>query len=234
MSPPVAGLASPVAFSLGPVPVTMTVVYTWLEMAVLAGGSWLLTRVVTLRLSPGQNVLELVVEAIMDTIGAVTGTDPEELLALVGTLALFIAVANTMSIVPGLVAPTSDLSATVALAAVVFFAVPYYGIRGRGLAGYLRHYREPTWIMLPFNVISEVSRSVAMAVRLFGNVASDELVLAVLLLLAGLLVPVPILALTLLIGLVQAYIFAVLTLVYIGAVLLPKEPRPEAPPQEVS
>jgi F-type H+-transporting ATPase subunit a len=161
---------APVLFRAGPVQFTSTVIYTWIDMAFLVAAAAILTRTVTLRMTPGQNVLELIVEQIMDNIEAVTATDPRPLLALVGTLALFLAVGNTMSIIPGLEAPTRDLSATAALAVVVFFAVPYYGIRSRGLEGFLRHYLEPSWVLLPFNLASEVSRTVAMAVRLFGNI----------------------------------------------------------------
>jgi len=225
MSDPI-GIVAPVVARLGPVAVTTTVVYSLLDSAVLVVGSALITHAVTLRMTPGQNVLELVVEWILDQIKAVTGAkDPKAFLPLIATLGLFILVGNVMGILPGLAAPTSDLSTTAALALVVFFAVPYYGIRDRGVAGYLRHYLEPTWVMLPFNVISEVARTLALAVRLFGNMMSGELVTAVLILIAGLLVPVPILALHLLIALVQAYIFAVLSLVYIGAVL---RRRPES------
>ncbi|MFH0809152.1 MAG: F0F1 ATP synthase subunit A [Pseudomonadota bacterium] len=209
----------PVVFALGPVQVTLTVIYTWVEMAALVGVAAVFTRALGPRPGGGQNLLEMVVEWLLDTIGAVAGPRPERLLTLVGTLALFIAVGDCMSVVPGLMAPTRDLGTTAALSLVVFCAVPYYGVRDRGLTGYLRHYLEPAWVMLPFNLLAEVSRTVAMAVRLFGNMMSEELIIAVLLTLAGLLVPVPIMALSLLTGLVQAYIFSVLTLVYIGAVL---------------
>jgi F-type H+-transporting ATPase subunit a len=221
------GIAAPVVFSLGPVEVTSTIIYAWVDMAFLIVVSAAITRAVTLRMRPGQNVLELVVEWLLDTIEEMTGAEPEAFLPLVGTLALFILVGNTMSVVPGLRAPTGDLSTTAALATIVFVAVPYYGIRHRGLGGYLRHYIRPTWIMLPFNILTEISRTVALAVRLFGNVMSEQLIVAVLVLLAGLLVPVPLLALSLLTGVVQAYIFSILALVYIGAVLRHKPLQPE-------
>lgn len=215
----VEGVAAPVLWRLGPVEVTSTVVYSLLDSAMLVAASAFFTHALRPALGPGQAALEYVVEWLMDTIKAVTGHEPRSILPLVGTLALFIAVGNTMAIVPGLEAPTSDLATAAALATVVFFAVPLFGVRSRGVEGYLKHYLEPTWIMLPFNIISEATRTLAMAMRLFGNMMSGHLVLAVLLLIAGLLVPVPILALHLLIGLVQAYIFTILTLVYIGAVL---------------
>jgi F-type H+-transporting ATPase subunit a len=136
---------------------------------------------------------------------------------LVVTLALFIATANLLGLVPGLHAPTADFSTTAALAVIVFFAVPFYGIRARGLVGYLRHYLEPTPLLLPLEIVTEFSRTLALAVRLFGNVMSEELVIAVLLTIAGLLVPVPLMMLAVLTGMVQAYIFAVLTVVYLSA-----------------
>ncbi len=136
---------------------------------------------------------------------------------LVITLALFIGTANLLGLVPGMRSPTADFSSTAALAVVVFLAVPYYGIRARGLRGYLRHYLEPTPLLLPLEIITEFSRTLALSVRLFGNMVSEELVIAVLLSIAGLLVPVPIMMLSVLTGIVQAYIFAVLTIVYLSA-----------------
>jgi F-type H+-transporting ATPase subunit a len=145
------------------------------------------------------------------------GSDPRPYTPLIVTLALFIGVANLLGLVPGLRSPTADFSTTAALALVVFLAVPIFGIRARGLRGYLGHYLEPSPLLLPFEIITEFSRTLALAVRLFGNVLSEELVIAVLLSLTGLLVPVPIMLLAVLTSVVQAYIFAVLTVVYLGA-----------------
>jgi F-type H+-transporting ATPase subunit a len=141
---------------------------------------------------------------------------------------LFIGTANLLGLVPGLRAPTGDFSTTAALAIIVFLAVPFYGIRARGLRGYLRHYLEPSPLLLPFEVITEFSRTLALAVRLFGNIMSEELVIAVLLSLAGLLVPVPIMMLAVLTSVVQAYIFAVLTVVYLSAAVRASHPAEES------
>ncbi len=162
-------------------------------------------------------VAELIVEHFEAIMSDMFGRDPRPFTPLVVTLALFIATANLLGLVPGLKAPTADLATTSALALVVFLAVPLYGIRDRGVRGYLAHYLEPTPLLLPFEVITEFSRTLALAVRLFGNMMSEELVIAVLLSLAGLLVPVPIMMLAVLTGVIQAYIFAVLTVVYLTA-----------------
>jgi len=153
-------------------------------------------------------------EAIMTDM---SGGDPRPYTPLVLTLAIFIGAANLLGLLPGLRAPTADLSTTAALAVVVFWAVPFYGIRARGVRGYLRHYLRPSPLLLPVEVITEFSRTVALAVRLFGNVMSEELVIAVLLSIAGLLMPVPMMLLAVLTGVVQAYIFSVLTMVYLSA-----------------
>jgi F-type H+-transporting ATPase subunit a len=160
---------------------------------------------------------EYLVEHFEDLMRDMFGRDPRPFTPLVVTLALFIATANLIGLVPGLRSPTADISVTAALAVLVFFAVPIYGVRARGLRGYLKHYLEPTPWLLPFEIITELSRTLALAVRLFGNVMSEELVIAVLLSLAGLLVPVPMMLLAVLTSLVQAYIFAVLTVVYLSA-----------------
>ena len=160
---------------------------------------------------------EFVVEHLEGIMRDMFDRDPRPYTPLVVTLALFIGTANLLGLVPGMRSPTADFSTTAALAIVVFLAVPFYGIRARGLRGYLRHYLEPTPLLLPLEIITEFSRTLALAVRLFGNMMSEELVIAVLLAIAGLLVPVPIMMLAVLTGVVQAYIFAVLTVVYLSA-----------------
>jgi len=150
-------------------------------------------------------------------IREVTEQDPDRYLPFVGSLFLFISVSNLLEIVPGYRAPTGSINTTAALALVVFFAVPVFGIAEQGLLGYLRHYAQPTPLMLPFNIIGELSRTLALAVRLFGNIMSGSLVVAVLVAIVPIFVPVVMEALGLLIGQVQAYIFAVLATVYIGA-----------------
>jgi F-type H+-transporting ATPase subunit a len=203
----------------GPLRLNATIVTTWVVMAVLVGVSWLITRRLTTdrRPSRGQNLLEVVVVTIQRQIRSVGIDEPDRYLPFLGTLFLFVAVSNTLAIVPGYRAPTGSLSTTAALALAVFVAVPFYGITRQGLRAYLRQYAQPTVIMLPFNVIGEVSRTLALAVRLFGNVMSGALIVAVLLGLAPLFFPVVMQAFGLLTGLIQAYIFAVLATVYLAS-----------------
>ncbi len=197
-----------------------TIAFTWAVMAVMVLGAWLVGRRVTS--SPDiprfQNAAEVVIDYIRDQIREISGGDrPDPYLPFVGTLFLFIAVANLFSIVPGYVAPTASLSTTAALAVTVFFAVPAYGIARQGVGSYLKHYVEPNPVMLPFNVIGDLSRTLALAVRLFGNVMSATKIVAVLLAVVPLLFPIVFRALGLLTGMIQAYIFAVLAMVYIAS-----------------
>lgn len=206
-------------FQWGVLSINATLVYTWLTMAVLAAGSWLVTR----RLQSGrqlprwQNVFEVVVLAMRNEIREISRRPPDRYLPFVGTLFLFIAVANTLSVVPGYLAPTSSLSTTVALAICVLLAAPVFGIAEIGFRAYVRAYLEPSVLMLPFNLMGELSRTLALAVRLFGNVMSAAKVAAILLALVPFFFPVVMQAFGLLTGLIQAYIFAVLATVYIGS-----------------
>jgi F-type H+-transporting ATPase subunit a len=209
-----------IIFEIGSLSVSATFVFTWLLMLLMAGGAWLITRRLSsdVRISPAQNVLEIIVMGIRDQISAMGVKRPELYMPFVGTLFLFIAVSNIFAaILPGFQAPTGSLSTTVALAFAVFVAVPIYGISQRGLGGYLRQYIEPTPLMLPMNVIGEFSRTVALAFRLFGNVMSGSLIVGMLLMLAPFFFPVVMRLLGLLTGLVQAYIFGVLAMVYIAS-----------------
>jgi F-type H+-transporting ATPase subunit a len=160
--------------------------------------------------------VEGVVSAIQDSIASVTPEYADRLLPFVGTLWVFLAAANLVGILPGLHGPTADLSATSALAALVFLSVHWYGIRIHGLRAYVRHYLEPNPILLPFHIISEISRTLALAVRLFGNIFSLEMTALLVLLVAGFLVPVPVLMLHIVEALVQAYIFGMLALIYVA------------------
>lgn len=204
---------------VGPVVVNATLVFSWAVMVLLAGGVWLITR--RARVLPGprrwQSLLELAVRTVRRQIAEATGQDPDPYLPFILTLYLYIATANLLAFVPGYHPPTGSLSTTAALAGCVFFAVPVLGIRRVGVRGFLRHYVSPTPLMLPFHVVSEVSRTVALAVRLFGNVMSGTVLAGILLSITPLLVPVPVRMLELLIGQVQAYIFAVLATVYIAS-----------------
>jgi F-type H+-transporting ATPase subunit a len=161
--------------------------------------------------------LELLVTWLRDTIAEIMGEEPDPYVPLIGSLLVWIGICSLLAVIPWLRPPTAELSTTVALALVVLLAVPWFGIRRHGLRGYLRGYVRPHWILLPFNLIGEATRTLALAVRLFGNVMSAQMIGAILLLVAGLLIPVPLMMLGLLTGLIQAYIFAILAAVYIAA-----------------
>jgi F-type H+-transporting ATPase subunit a len=208
-----------VFWQLGPITINATIVYTWIVMVLLVGSSWLATR----RLSHEshgslwQTVLESVVAVIGDQIREITRQPADHILPFVGTLFLFIATANLLGVVPGLRSPTGSLSTTAALAVCVFVAVPIYGFMKRGVRRYLGQYVQPSVFMLPFNILGELSRTLALAVRLFGNVMSSEMIVAILLAIVPLFFPVVMQMMGLLIGLIQAYIFAVLATVYIAS-----------------
>ena len=223
-----------VYWQAGPIRLTATLVFTWVVMAILVLTSWLLTRRLSsgIHLPRGQNLLEFLVGNIQQQIREVTQQDPRPYLPFIGTLFLFIVVANTLAVVPGFRPPTGSLSTTAALALCVFVAVPFYGIAERGLVGYLKNYIQPSVFMLPFNLIGELSRTLALAVRLFGNVMSGTMIAAMLLSIAPLLFPILVQALGLLIGVIQAYIFAVLALVYIAAATRTREGQPQGPKGE--
>ena len=196
-----------------------TLLFTWIVMLLLGVGSWLITRHLSTgtHLSRWQNLLEVLVMTLRDQIQQTSGQNPDRYLPFVGTLFIFIATSNLLEIIPGYHPPTSSLSTTAALSICVFFAVPIFGIRQQGLWGYLKHYFEPTPIMFPFHIISEFSRTLALAIRLFGNVMSEGMIVAILLSIAPLFFPVLMQALGLLTGLIQAYIFAILAIVYIAS-----------------
>ena len=196
-----------------------TILYTWLVMAILAMGSWLVTRRLStdVRIPGWQNLLESVVSGMQKQLKEVSRREPRGFFPFLATLFMFIAVSNLLSVVPGFVSPTGSLSTTAALAICVFLAVPGYGISETGLFTYLSNYLQPTFFMLPFNIMGEVSRTLALAVRLFGNVRSGAMIGAILLSIAPIFFPVVMNLLGLLTGLVQAYIFAILAAVYIGA-----------------
>lgn len=205
-----------VLFYVGPFPISETVATTWGIMLVLFAISWLFTRRLKLEPGPWQVALEGIVDAIQDAIEAVLPEYSVSILPFVASLWIFLVIANLTGIVPGLHGPTADLSTTAALATLVFLSVHWYGIRIHGLKRYLRHYLEPNPILLPFHIVSEISRTVALAVRLFGNIFSLEMAALLVLLVAGFLVPVPVLLLHIVEALVQAYIFGMLALIYIA------------------
>ena len=206
-----------------------TIVFTWGLMLVLAVGSKLITRKLSTGLtrSRWQNLLEIVVTGIVKQIGEVGLPNPRKYLGFLGTLFLFVALAALCTVIPGYEPPTGSLSTTAALALCVFVAVPLFGILDQGVGSYLKSYLEPTFIMLPFNLISELSRTLALAVRLFGNMMSGAMIIAILLTITPFVFPVVMTALGLLTGMVQAYIFSILAAVYIAAATRTRQPAPE-------
>ena len=206
-----------------------TIVFTWAVMLVLAVGSKLITRHLSIGLKRArwQNLLEIVVIAIESQIEDVGLSHPGKYLGFLGTLFLFVAMSALCTIIPGYQPPTGSLSTTVALALCVFVAVPLFGIGEQGLIGYLKLYVQPTFIMLPFNIISELSRTLALSVRLFGNMMSGTMIMAILLSITPFIFPIVMTALGLLTGMVQAYIFFILATVYIAAATRVQKPRSE-------
>jgi F-type H+-transporting ATPase subunit a len=219
---------------LGDLPISATIVNTWIVMAVLVIGG----RLATLGIGPAtptsrwRLAVELLVETIRNQIRAIGGGDPARYMPFVGTLFLFTLLSNMLGVVPGFLSPTGSLSTTVALALCVLVAVPVYGIADNGLGGYLRRYVKPTPLMAPFNVIGEMSRTIALAVRLYGNVMSGAVVVAILLSVAPFFFPVVLQLLGLLTGVIQAYIFAVLAMVYIVSASGREPGAAETPPRD--
>ena len=216
-------------WQLGFLKLNATIVFTWGLMFVLVAGSKLITRKLStdLQRTRWQNLLEIVVTAIEKQIEEVGLSEPRKYLGFLGTLFLFVATASLCTVIPGYEPPTGSLSTTVALALCVLVAVPFFGILDQGLGGYLKSYAEPTVIMLPFNIISEISRTLALAVRLFGNMMSGAMIIGILLTITPFLFPIVMTALGLLTGMVQAYIFSILAAVYIAAATRTRKPKPE-------
>ncbi len=204
-------------FQIGPVPITAPVVVTWGIMLALTLGCWIATR--RLVLIPGklQTVLELYVATVDGQIRDTMQREPGPYRPLIGTIFLFVLVANWSALIPGIEPPTAHLETDAALALIVFAATVWFGISAQGLRGYLATFAEPSWVMIPLNIVEQITRTFSLIVRLFGNVMSGVFVVGIVLSLAGLLVPIPLMALDLLTGAVQAYIFAVLATVFIGA-----------------
>ncbi len=209
----------------GFVELNSTIATTWALMLAMTVGALLITRKLATEghISRWQGFLEIVVTGIQEQIEEVGLRDPAKYVGFLGTLFLFIAVSNLCSIIPGYEAPTGSLSTTTALAISVFVAVPLFGIEQQGFPGYLKSYLKPTWIMLPFNVISELSRTFALAIRLFGNIMSGTMIVGILLTITPLIFPVFMNLLGLLTGMVQAYIFSILATVYIAAATRTRE-----------
>ncbi|PRC91927.1 F0F1 ATP synthase subunit A [Solimicrobium silvestre] len=207
-----------------------TIITTWLLMLAMTVGAMLVTRKLATdeKISRWQGALEIIVIGIKQQIEEVGLANPEKYLGFLGTLFLFVATASICTVIPGYVPPTGSLSTTAALALCVFVAVPLFGIEQQGLSGYLKSYLEPTLLMLPFNIISELSRTLALAVRLFGNMMSGTMIIAILLTITPFLFPLVMTLLGLLTGMVQAYIFSILATVYIAAAMQVRAPEPVA------
>jgi F-type H+-transporting ATPase subunit a len=218
-------------FHIGPIPVSEPVIATWAIMVLMAFICFVLTRNLRLKPSRAQAVLEMIVESIDRQIGETMQTDPAPFRSLIGTLFLFILFANWSSLVPGVEPPTAHLETDAALALIVACATVYFGIRMRGLNGYLKTFAEPSWVMIPLNIVEQITRTFSLIVRLFGNIMSGVFVVGIVLSLAGLLVPIPLMALDLLTGAVQAYIFAILATVFIGAAVTGGRPRSRPAPK---
>ncbi len=226
-------LSNPPLFHLGPVPVTEPVAATWGIMLVLVCGSALLTRRLKLVPNKMQAALELIVATVDSQIRDTMRVEPAPYRAFIGTLFVFIFVANWSSLLPGVAPPTAHLETDAALALLVFLAVIWFGIRAGGVGGYLSSFAFPNPVMIPLNFIETLTRTFSLLVRLFGNVMSGVFVVGIVLSLAGLLVPIPLMALGLLTGAVQAYIFAVLAMVFIAGAVAesnPKTPSTKASP----
>lgn len=210
-------LETEILFHLGAIPIARPVVTTSAIVILLGIGSWASTR--RLRQSPGrlQAALEAVVTWMADQAREIVRRDPAPFLPLLGTLFLFIAVANLSAVLPGVKSPTASIETPAALAIVVFLAAHVYGIKAQGIRRYLGSYLKPNPLLLPLNIVSEVTRTFSLMVRLFGNMMSHEMVLGIVATIAGLLVPIPFMALGILVGLIQAYIFSILATVFVGA-----------------
>jgi len=212
-------MESEFSFALGPMVINASVITTWGIMLVITVIAWLSTR--HLDMLPGslQTTVEGIVTAIDEAISAVAPEHSRQILPFIATLWLFLIVANLAGLIPGLHSPTRDLSVTSALAVLVFLSVHWFGIRMLGLKNYLHHYLKPSPVLLPFHIISEITRSLALAIRLFGNMMSLDMAAMIILLVAGFLAPIPILMLHIIEALVQAYIFGMLALVYLASAI---------------
>ncbi|MFT6169380.1 MAG: F-type H+-transporting ATPase subunit a [Celeribacter sp.] len=216
-----------IMFEIGGIPISATIFYTWVVMALLTIAALLITRKLRPDVPPSRwrTMLEVIVQGIQSQIEDVAGRRERHLLYFAGTLFLFVAMSNLLLVVPGFEPPTASLSTTTALALSVLIAVPLFGITSQGLGGYLKTYLQPSFIMLPFNIISEFSRGISLAIRLYGNIMSGAVIAAILLSVAPFFFPVVMDVLGLLTGLIQAYIFAILATVYISSATAPPSPQ---------
>ncbi|WP_259783076.1 F0F1 ATP synthase subunit A [Aestuariispira ectoiniformans] len=216
-------LSIDIIFQVGPVPISRAVLTTWAIMAVLTIICWIGLRRPKINAGPLQTVLEIVATTQSKQVGEIIRRDPSPYLPLLGTLFLFLVFANLSAVLPGTKPPTGHLETPAALAAIVFLSVHFFGIRSRGFLPYLGRYIKPNPILLPLNILSEVTRTFSLMIRLFGNMMSHEFMIAIVVFLAGLFLPIPFLLLGILIGIIQAYIFTVLAAVFIGAAVSKEE-----------
>ncbi len=210
-------LHTPVVFLIGSVSITEPVLATWGIMAAMVLGSIAVTRRLSLRPGAGQALVEMALETIANQLSDAMGVDAARYFPLLATLFTFLVVANLSGLIPAVKPPTAFIETPAALALTVFFAVHYYGVRSVGLAAYLKSFTRPTILMLPLNVLGQITRTFSLMIRLFGNIMSGEFVIGIILAFAGLFVPIPLLALEIVVGIVQAYIFTVLAAVFIAA-----------------
>jgi F-type H+-transporting ATPase subunit a len=215
-------------FELGPVVITNTVVTTWVIMAVLGLFAWLVSRRLQIEPGPLQTAVEGIVATIENAVEAVAPEQTQRIMPFIGSLWIFLVIANLSGLLPGAHSPTRDLSATAGLAFLVFLSTHWFGIRAQGVKNYLHHYIAPNPILLPFHLISEITRTIALAVRLFGNMMSLEMAALLILMVAGFLAPVPILMLHIIEALVQAYIFGMLALIYVAGGIQSQQLRQKA------
>jgi F-type H+-transporting ATPase subunit a len=215
---PVAEEISPkVMFTVGPVQVTSTVVNTWVMIALLGIASFFGGRSLKIRPVMLQNALEWLIEAIQGIIKGNIETDNTNLFfPIVATFAIFIGTANLLGLIPGLSSPTPDINTPLAMALIVFVSVPFFGIKTRGLWKYLKHYVQPIFLMLPIEIASEIARTFSLSFRLFGNIMGEEIIIAILFLISPFILPVPMMLFSIFTGILQAYIFTLLSCVYIG------------------
>lgn len=208
-----------IIFQWNGIHINATIFFTWVVMVLLIFISWMATKNLTVgpKISRWQNFLEVIVGYIRQQVREITQQNPDPFIPFLGTLFMFISISGILTIVPGFQPPTGSLSTTSALAICVFFAIPIFGIAKKGMGGYFKQYLEPSIFMMPFNIIGDFSRILALSVRLFGNMMSGTLIVAVLFIVTPLFVPIVMQVLGLLIGQIQAYIFTVLAAVYIAS-----------------
>ncbi len=203
-------------FSIGPVVIKNTVIVTWFVMAFIIVASYLITRRLSIKPGAFQEIFEAIIESAEKTIKDILPVSPWNVIPFITTLWIFIGASNLIGLIPGFMTPTSDINTTLAFAIISYSMMHVFGLKTMGLRNYLKHYTEPSWILLPIHFLAELTRTIALAIRLFGNMLSGDMIAIILLGIAGFLVPIPFSLLHIVIGIIQAYIFGILTLVFIA------------------